>query len=89
MAVGAQAGSIVALFSRRALWLVTGGIALGLCSYAMTAAWLSRVLYGVKAWDAAVIVCVVLGILALAALAMVPAEWRALQVEPAAALRAE
>jgi len=89
VAVGAEPAGIVRLLGREVFVLVCGGAVLGLCAYAGAAVWLSRALYQVPAWDPVAIASVLLGIGIVAVLAVSPALYRAVRIDPASALRAE
>ena len=89
MALGARPARVVGLFSRDALLLTLGGLALGLCFYAAAAVWMRGVLYEVQPWEPLAVAAVALLVTLIAAVATVPAAWRAARVDPAAALRAE
>jgi len=89
MALGARPSQLVRLLSRDTGVLVVSGIALGLCAYAATAAWLRRVLYGVPSWEPISVVSVVLLVLLVGAIAAAPGALRAVRIDPASALRAE
>jgi len=89
MALGAQPTRIVGLFSREALLLTASGIALGTFTYAAAAVWMRRVLYDLRPWEPGAIVAVVLLVGLVAAIAVAPAAYRAVRVDPASALRAE
>jgi predicted permease len=89
MALGAQPARIARLVSREASLLIAGGITLGLGAYAAAAAWIRHVLYDVAPWEPVALVSVVLLVGLLALIATAPATYRALQVDPASALRVE
>jgi predicted permease len=89
VAVGAEPSGIVGLLGREVFLLVCCGAVLGLCAYAAASVWLSRALYHVPAWDPVAIVSVLLGIGIVAAIAVAPALYRAVRIDPASALRAE
>ncbi len=89
MALGAQRAEIIGLLSRETLLLIASGIALGLCGYAVAAAWIERVLFGVQAWEPIAIAAVITLVALVGVLAAAPATLRAIRVDPATALRAE
>jgi predicted permease len=89
IAIGADARAVLGMIMRQGLWLVTIGAVVGSLLAALTATFLSGVLYGVGAFDP-VAWSTALGLLLTAgALAnFVPAR-RAMQINPVTALRAE
>lgn len=89
MALGAQPARIIGLFSREAIALTVGGIALGLCLYAGATVWMQRVLFELRPWEPTAILPVVLLVLSIALIAAVPAVVRAVRLDPSTALRAE
>jgi ABC-type antimicrobial peptide transport system permease subunit len=89
MALGAQPARIVRLLSREVLLLVACGIALGLGSYAAAALWIRRVLYDVHPWEPIAVVSALVLIGLVAAIAALPATYRAVRIDPASALRLE
>lgn len=89
IALGAQPARIAGLFSREALLLTAGGLALGLCAYAVAAVWIRRLLYDLRPWEPIAIVSVVFAVALVAVTAAAPAVYRAVRIDPASALRAE
>jgi macrolide transport system ATP-binding/permease protein len=90
MALGAQRSSVYRLVMRQAGWLTIVGLAIGLvCSVGASLLFIRNLLFGVQAWDAVTLSCVVvlLGLASMAA-SFVPAR-RAASVNPVEALRAE
>jgi predicted permease len=88
-ALGAQPTRIVALFSRQAGLLTAGGVVFGLCAHAAVAAWLQRMLYGLRVWEPGCVLIVLLLVGLTAALAVTPAICGAVRIDPASALRGE
>lgn len=88
-ALGAEPAHLASLLCRETLLLVTTGLALGLVAYAVSAAWIHRVLYDVRSWNLLVIGLAVLFIIASTALAAALPIWRGIRIEPATALRQE
>jgi predicted permease len=89
MALGAQRSSVYGMVMRQAGWLTAIGLALGIgCSIAASLS-MRKLLFGVAAWDVAILGGVA-AVLALAALlaSFLPAR-RAASVNPSDALRAE
>lgn len=89
VAVGAEPARIIRLLGREVLLLVSCGIILGLCVYAGAAIWIRRALYQVSVWDPFMIGTVLVAIGVVAAIAVTPAIYRAVHIDPASALRAE
>ncbi len=89
MALGAQARDVRKLVLREAALLAVKAVALGSVGAWISSRWLKSLLFGIEAVDPLTffVVCVVLGIVVLAA-ACIPMR-RAIQVDPATALRAE
>ena len=89
MALGARRSSVYGLVIRQAGWLTLAGIAIGMVASLGSSALISKLLFGVKAWDALTLGAVAL-LLALASLlaSLLPAR-RAAAVDPSSALRAE
>ena len=89
IALGAEPARIVRLLSRETLVLIGAGVAVGLCAYAGSAAWMRQVLYDVRPWDPVALGATLLMIAATAILAAAPAIWRGVRIDPATSLRAE
>ena len=89
MALGAQRSTVYKMVMRQAGWLTTFGVAIGLMCALGASSLMSKLLFGVAAWDATTLVgvAVVLGTASLAA-SFLPAR-RAASVNPTDALRAE
>jgi len=86
-ALGARALDIVALVLRQALWIVGGGVAVGLAAARAGGQLLSAFLYGISPHDALTFVVVPIVIIAVAVVAcLVPAR-RAATVDSLTALR--
>jgi len=89
MALGAQPGKVLKMIFRQALFIVGGGIALGVLAAACIAVLVGNFLVGVSSFDAITYVGAVLIIAAVAlAACYVPAR-RAMRVDPMVALRYE
>jgi ABC-type antimicrobial peptide transport system permease subunit len=89
VAVGAEPARIVRLLGREVLLLVSCGALLGLCTFAGAAVWIQRALYQLSAWDPIGITSVLVAVGVVAAVAVAPAIYRAVRIDPASALRAE
>jgi ABC-type antimicrobial peptide transport system permease subunit len=89
MALGADAGSVVALVLRQGIRLVLIGVGLGIVVSLAAGTLISNQLYGVSRTDPAVIGCVALILLTAAVLASWLPARRASRVAPSVALRAE
>lgn len=89
VAIGAEPARIIRLLGREVLLLVSGGAVLGLCAYAGVAVWIRRALYQVSTWDPIGIVSALAAVGVVAAIAVAPALYRAVRIDPASALRAE
>ncbi len=89
MALGAQPARIVGMLSSEMLMVVVAGIALGLCGYAATAAWIRHVLYDVGSWEPIAVISVPLFIVLVTAMASAPSTYRAVRIDPSSALRME
>jgi ABC-type antimicrobial peptide transport system permease subunit len=89
MALGAQRSSVYRLILNEAGRLILVGVVLGLACSIGAAMLIGKLLYGVQAWDAQILISVA-ALLSLSALAAsyVPAR-RAASVNPTEALRAE
>ena len=87
LALGARAASVVGLVGRRVAWLVAGGVALGAAISYWSATFVSSLLFGLQAHDAATLVGAI-GVLCLvAAIAgWIPAR-RATKLDPTVVLR--
>ena len=89
IALGAEPVRIIGLLSREVLLLIAGGVALGLCAYAVAGVWIRRVLYDVSSWDPIAFISV-LGLISLVTvIAAAPPAYRAVRIDPASALRTE
>ena len=89
VAVGAEPARIIRLLGREVLLLVSCGAVLGLCAYAGAAVWIRSALYQVSTWDPLGIASVLVTIAVVAAVAVAPAIYRAVRIDPASALRAD
>jgi ABC-type antimicrobial peptide transport system permease subunit len=89
MALGATAGSVMAMVAREGALLSGLGAAMGIAVALAVSGSLRTLLYGVAPTDATTVIAVaaLMAVVAIAA-ASVPA-WRAARVDPTAALRAE
>jgi macrolide transport system ATP-binding/permease protein len=89
MALGAQRSKVYGMVMRQAAVLTAVGLVLGLACSVAASMLMRKLLFGVKAWDASTMACVMV-VLAVAALAasFLPAR-RAASVNPTEALRAE
>ncbi len=88
-ALGAPQGRILELLSGELIVLIGSGIALGLGAYLGVASWLRSVLYDVAPWEPRAVIPAVFLVATVAVIAIAPAAWRALTVEPASALRVD
>ena len=87
LALGARAASVVGLVGRRVAWLVAGGVALGTAISYWAATFVSSLLFGLQAHDAATIVGAgVLLCLVAAVAGWIPAR-RATKLDPTVVLR--
>ena len=86
-ALGAQAGDIVALVLRQALWIVAGGVLVGLAVAVAGVRLLSAFLYGISPYDPLTFGAVPLVILVGAVVACLVPAFRAVKVDPLRALR--
>jgi predicted permease len=89
IAVGAQPKRIVGLLARDVVPLILGGVALGLCLYALAAVWIQRLTYEVHSWDPVTLMQVSLFVGVVGALAAAPSMYQAVRIDPASALRRE
>jgi len=89
MALGARPSQVLTLVLRRALFLVAVGGATGLAVGFILAQFLSRLLYGVQAWDPAIYAVVPPLILLVGVLATLIPALRAARADPLVALRYE
>jgi putative ABC transport system permease protein len=89
MALGADSWRVLALMLRQALWMIAGGVALGLAGAVTLTRLLSSNLWEVKANDPATFVGVSLLLIAIALIACVAPTRRAVDVDPTVALRSE
>ena len=89
MALGAQRSSVHQLILTEAGWLTAGGLVVGIICSISAAAFMGKLLFGVRYWDVPTLlgVAVLLGVSAIAA-SYFPAR-RAARVEPMVALRYE
>jgi putative ABC transport system permease protein len=89
LALGAQAGNIIAMVMKQGLSLTLLGLTLGLAGAVTLTRLLERLLYGVSTTDAPTFIAIALLLLAVAALACwIPAQ-RATKIDPLVALRHE
>ena len=89
MAIGARPAQIFALLSRETGNFVIAGAIAGVCAYGVASLWIGRVLYGVRAWESAAVLAVVILIGLVAAAALTPPILRAMRINPSSALRSE
>jgi putative ABC transport system permease protein len=89
MALGASSGNVVLLVLRQGLGLVAVGVALGIPAAMAGSRLLTSLLFEVKVTDPAVFTSVALLVAAVALAACWIPAWRATQVAPTEALRAE
>jgi predicted lysophospholipase L1 biosynthesis ABC-type transport system permease subunit len=89
VAVGARSGAIVQLVVRSVLTMVIAGLAAGVGLGLASARYMDSLFFQVKASDATMLAFPSAVILAVAAVATVPAILRALRIEPVEILRAE
>jgi len=89
MALGAAAGSVMAVVAREAMRTVAIGAAIGLILCALTTRVLERVLFGVSTLDAAAFLLVPVVLLGVALVATYLPARKAVRVDPMIALRAE
>jgi ABC-type antimicrobial peptide transport system permease subunit len=89
IAIGAGTGDVVKLIARDTVWMVAGGLAVGLlCSYFLTRLVQSK-LFGVTATDPTVGISAVLILVMIALFAAAVPALRASRIDPAIALRDE
>ena len=89
MALGADRGQIVRLVLGETLWLVAGGIALGVPLASFASRYAKSLLFGVTAADPVVIAVAISAMVLVAAVAAWLPARRASQVDPMVALRYE
>jgi predicted lysophospholipase L1 biosynthesis ABC-type transport system permease subunit len=87
MALGATRGGVRRLILRDSLWMIAGGIALGLPAALVTTRLLSNRLFGIRAADPATIAAGIVVLAAVATLAGFLPAMRASRVDPMVALR--
>jgi predicted permease len=89
MALGARSADILARYVMQGLKLSLVGILIGLSSAVGCRQWLGSFLYQVQPVDPPTLILGVLGVLAISALAILVPSWRASQIDPQKALRAD
>ncbi len=89
MALGARRSDVLKLVMRQGLHLTLMGLGIGLCAAFFAARLLSPLLYGIGANDPTTLLAVALGLTAVAMLACYLPARRAMEVDPATALRYE
>jgi ABC-type antimicrobial peptide transport system permease subunit len=89
VALGAEPARIVRLLSRETLLLIASRTMLGICGYALAAAWIRQVLYEVQPWDPLALGAALLAAIAISVLAAGPPVLRGMRIDPASALRQE
>jgi predicted permease len=89
MALGAQRSSVYQLILKEACRLIAVGVVVGLLAAVGAAMLMNKLLFGVRAWDAATLLGVAVLLAASALLASYFPARRAASVNPAEALRAE
>ncbi len=87
MALGATPGDVHSLIGRQALWIVIGGVVLGLGAARVSAPLIASLLYGVAPEDLRSLGGAALAVLAMAAIAAAIPAIRAARINPAIALR--
>jgi putative ABC transport system permease protein len=87
IALGATAGSVVRLVLGNAARLIVTGIVIGLALAAVLGRLLASMLFGVAPLDTTTFVVVTLLLAVTAAISTVGPVWRAIRVDPVAALR--
>jgi predicted permease len=87
LALGAGAASVIGLVGRRVAWLVAGGVILGAAISYWSASFVSTLLFGLEAHDAATLVGAIVALSLVAAVAgWIPAR-RATRLDPTVVLR--
>jgi len=89
IAIGAQPGDVLWLVMRRTVFLVGGGVAIGLIASMASARALAGLLYGVTPADPTALMLATLFLVVVAMLAAYLPARRALHVDPVVALRAD
>jgi putative ABC transport system permease protein len=89
MALGAQAGNILTLVLRKGLFLVGGGILLGITVSLVSVRIVKSQLWGISAFDPWTLILAPLALLAAGLLACYMPARRATRVDPMIALRYE
>jgi macrolide transport system ATP-binding/permease protein len=89
MALGARRSDVLKLVMRQGLHLTLTGLGIGLCAAFFAARLLSPLLYGIGANDPTTLLAVALGLTGVAMLACYLPARRAMEVDPATALRYE
>lgn len=89
MALGATRGQVLALVARRAAWLAAIGVAAGVAVAYATSRSVQALLAGISAADLATYLAAVAAAVVTTLLGSVLPAWRATQVDPVAAMRAE
>jgi putative ABC transport system permease protein len=89
MALGAAAWDVLTLLVRQAIWLIAGGVILGLAGSLALARFVSSELWEVQSGDPAIFSGVSIMLMAVALLACVVPSRRAVRVDPTIALRYE
>jgi predicted permease len=89
MALGAQAADVLRLVLRQCVWLIGGGMALGLAGALAATRLIKGFLYGVSATDPLTFMAVILLLAGVALLACYLPARRATKVDPLVALRSE
>lgn len=88
-ALGAGQARLLRLVTRESLRPVATGLAIGAVLALLVAFGLSRVLYGVRLFDPAVLPIAVVTLAAVAVVAALVPAWRAARISPASAMRSE
>ena len=89
MALGADSREVAAMVLRRGVLLIGFGVALGVAGAVGLTRLLRQMLYGIEPTDPATFVGVCLFVAAVATVACFVPAWRAVRVDPMAALQAE